>query len=222
MVADRCLGSVRRDGADIRRTCAARRSGLAAIGIGEGDVVAVMLRNEPASSKRCSSPARPAALLPDQLALQGRRGRLHPARCRREAAIIHADLLRQIDGGVPPGCHVIAIAPPPRRAPHSASRPSNRPSGGRGRVRELAREHRRHAGPLRQPHGSSPDSSGTTGRPKGVMRRPAPPEQIQRMIEITQTALGICEACAPRSSRRFIARCPPPTACKACCSAISC
>ncbi|MGB9369676.1 MAG: AMP-binding protein, partial [Xanthobacteraceae bacterium] len=38
---------------------------------------------------------------------------------------------------------------------------------------------------------SVPYSSGTTGRPKGVLRRPPPPEQMQRMIEITQTVLGI-------------------------------
>jgi long-chain acyl-CoA synthetase len=48
-----------------------------------------------------------------------------------------------------------------------------------------------YAGPPRQVHGSVPYSSGTTGRPKGVLRPPAPPEQMQRMIEITQTVLGI-------------------------------
>ena len=67
-----------------------------------------------------------------------------------------------------------------------------RRSGGRDRVGELAREQSpAYAGPPRQVHGSVPYSSGTTGRPKGVMRRPPPPEQMQRMIEITQTVLGI-------------------------------
>jgi long-chain acyl-CoA synthetase len=40
-------------------------------------------------------------------------------------------------------------------------------------------------------HYSLPYSSGTTGRPKGVKRHPAAPDQIARVTEITQTALGI-------------------------------
>ena len=51
--------------------------------------------------------------------------------------------------------------------------------------------HAPYAGPPRQLHGSVPYSSGTTGRPKGVMRRPPQPEQMQRMNEITQSVLGI-------------------------------
>ena len=46
-------------------------------------------------------------------------------------------------------------------------------------------------GPPRKVHYSLPYSSGTTGRPKGVKRRPAAPEQLARVTEITQTALGI-------------------------------
>ena len=46
-------------------------------------------------------------------------------------------------------------------------------------------------GPPRRVHYSLPYSSGTTGKPKGVIRKAATPEQATRVVEITQIALGI-------------------------------
>ena len=77
-------------------------------------------------------------------------------------------------------------------APRSASRPSNAACRqGATEWESWLRAPHLTTGPPRQVHGSVPYSSGTTGKPKGVLRRPPPPEQMARMIEITQTVLGI-------------------------------
>ena len=104
--------------------------------------------------------------------------------CNAKALIVHADLLRQIEGGVPPGCVVIVVEPPPelRAAFRLTGEQCAVPPGATEWESWLA-GHEPYAGPPRQVHGSVPYSSGTTGKPKGVLRR------------------------------------PPPTACRACCSA---
>ena len=112
--------------------------------------------------------------------------------CDAKALIVHADLLRQIEGGVPPGCHVIVVEPPAelraafRSPPSNARAPRARPNGKAG-----SRPRRPMTGRRARCTDSVPYSSGTTGKPKGVMRRRPPPEQLARMIEVTQTALGI-------------------------------
>ena len=81
MVATVIAGDKQRDGAAIQERALRGVGALTALGIGEGDVVAIMLRNEPAFLEAMLiARHRRLLLLPDQLALQGRRGRLHPAR----------------------------------------------------------------------------------------------------------------------------------------------
>ena len=53
MVATVIAGDEQRDGAAIEERALRGVSALSTLGLGEGDVVAIMLRNEPASSKRC-------------------------------------------------------------------------------------------------------------------------------------------------------------------------
>jgi hypothetical protein len=62
-------------------------SGLERLGVRQGDVVCILLHNSPAFLEgEARSAAAWRLLVPDQLALQGRRGGLDPARQRRDSA----------------------------------------------------------------------------------------------------------------------------------------
>ena len=193
MVATVIAGEVRRDGATIGERALRGVGGLTQFGIGEADVVAIMLRNELAFLEAMLI-ARSAGCYscPINWHYKADEAGYILRDCGARALIIHADLLRQIEGGVPDGCRVIVVAPTAetRAAFRLTDEQCAMPAGATEWERWLA-DSPAYAGPARKVHYSLPYSSGTTGRPKGVKRRPAAPEQLARVTAITQTALGI-------------------------------
>jgi len=193
MVATVIAGEVKRDGATIGERALRGVGGLTQSGIGEADVVAVMLRNE-ASFLEAMLIARTAGCYscPINWHYKADEAGYILRDCGAKALIIHADLLRQIDGGVPDGCRVIVVEPTAqtRAAFRLTDEQCALPAGATEWERWLA-DSPAYAGPPRKVHYSLPYSSGTTGRPKGVKRHPAAPDQIARVTEITQAALGI-------------------------------
>src|SRR6476659_10678323 len=113
MVATVVSGAVRREGAEITERAMRGVSGLAAMGIGEGDVVAIMLRNEIAFLEAMLT-ARQAGCYscPINCHYKADEAGYILRDVGAKALIVHADLLHQIDGGVPPGVQVIVVAPP--------------------------------------------------------------------------------------------------------------
>jgi long-chain acyl-CoA synthetase len=193
MVATVIAGDTR-DGATIEQRALCGVSALAALGLGEGDVVAIMLRNEPAFLEAMLI-ARQAGCYscPINWHYKADEAGYILRDCAARALIVHADLLRQIDGGVPADCHVIVVEPSrqTRAAFRLTETQSALPAGATEYESWLAAA-APYAGPPRKIHGSIPYSSGTTGRPKGVIRQPpADAQNYARMVEITQTALGI-------------------------------
>jgi long-chain acyl-CoA synthetase len=182
-----------RGGAAIQERALRGVGGLTALGIGEGDVVAVMLRNEPAFLETMLI-ARLAGCYscPVNWHYKADEAGYVLRDCAAKALFVHADLLHQIEAGIPGTTRVIVVEPP------AEVRAAFRLAAAQCRVPEGAVEYERwlegspaYDGPPRQAHYSLPYSSGTTGRPKGIMRKPPSPEHAARMLEITQTALGI-------------------------------
>jgi len=193
MVATVIAGDKQRDGAAIQARALRGVGALTELGLGEGDVVAIMLRNEPAFLEAMLI-ARLAGCYscPINFHYKADEAGYILRDCGAKALIIHADLLRQIEGGVPSGCHVIVVEPSveTRAAFRLAGEQCTVPNGTIAWEAWLAAAPA-YDGPPRTLRGSIPYSSGTTGRPKGVRRKTAEAEQYARMIEITQTALGI-------------------------------
>ena len=106
---------------------AARHRRAVALGIGTGDVVAIMLRNEPAFLE-ATLIARLAGCYscPINFHYKADEAGYILRDCGAKALIVHADLLRQIDGGVPAGVpRHRGRAVGRDRAPPFGSRPSN-------------------------------------------------------------------------------------------------
>jgi long-chain acyl-CoA synthetase len=195
MVASVIAGDRTRDGAAIQERALRGVSALTALGVGDGDVVAIMLRNEPAFLEAMLI-ARLAGCYscPINWHYKADEAGYVLRDCGARALIVHADLLHQIDGGVPAECRVIVVAPSAetRAAFRLTDEQCALPQGATEWEAWLAASPP-YAGAARSLRGSIPYSSGTTGRPKGVMRRTPDAAQYARMVAISQTALGIKE-----------------------------
>ncbi|KDP87421.1 long-chain fatty acid--CoA ligase [Cupriavidus sp. SK-3] len=172
MVASLQYGETRFDGAEIERRAAQVASGLAALGVGEDDVVAIVLRNAPAlfeitlacnhvGAYHCPVDWR---FTVDELGyiLQD------SGAC---VLFIEADLLATLHAAIPERVRVLAVTPEPLALQaYTTSRvtgevPTDALRYGAWRSAQAA-----YSGPSRRPRGRFAYTSGTTGRPKGVRR----------------------------------------------------
>ena len=101
-----------------------------------------------------------------------------------KAIVIHADLLRRVQGAIPDGVHVLAVATPPevveayRLDPEQAVVPAGALDWEPWRDQFEPR--------MTEPAGTTLSiiyTSGTTGRPKGVKRPPYTPEELERVTQ---------------------------------------
>src|SRR5437763_8050188 len=157
--------------ADLERRAARAASGFERLGIGEGDVVALMLRNSPAYIEAMLACRMLGAYYcPINWHFKADEAGFILRDSGARALVVHAEFLPQIEAALPAGLPIVAVEPG-----WSAWRDAHAPWHGAPRT----------------PRGNMPYTSGTTGRPKGV-RRGAPTDKERALaLELYRTLLGL-------------------------------
>jgi long-chain acyl-CoA synthetase len=168
-------------------------SGFSALGVGAGDAVALLLRNDLPFFEACFGAGSIGAYaVPFNWHATAHEVAYLLRDCGARVLVAHADLLGRVEAAIPPEVTVLAVEPSPalRRA-HQLIPASCRLRPGMVAWRDwLARQ------PPWQGTASSPPqsiiyTSGTTGRPKGVRRQRPTAEQLIHIEVARRTILGI-------------------------------
>jgi len=169
---------------------------MAAIGLKEGDTIALMLRNEPALMDVMLA-ARQLGLYftPLNWHFKSEEAAYIMRDCGVKALFVHTDLFQQIRDGIPPDVSVLALRPHSLTiAAYNIEEPATRIPDGTNDWAALVAEAVPLATTATIPRGMIAYTSGTTGRPKGVRRFPPSPEQVsvfaEGMAQMFQRALG--------------------------------
>ncbi|MBX3502966.1 MAG: AMP-binding protein [Alphaproteobacteria bacterium] len=165
---------------------AARAAGaLKALGVGEDDSIALLLRNDlELFEANMAASLLGAYAVPINWHFTGEEAGYILSDSGAKALVAHADLLAKVRDAIPAGVKVLAVETPPEIAAAYAvgDEQANVPDGVTAWDDFLAA-----ATPHMQPppasRGSMIYTSGTTGKPKGVRRRPTPPEVQQSMMD---------------------------------------
>jgi len=139
------------------------------LGVGEDDVVCIMLRNDPAFLAAAYGALRLGAYsCPINWHYKADEAGWILSDSGARVLVVHADLLAQIEGALPAGVARVVVEP----------------QDWNGWLRDAPRWQ----GAPRRLRGNMPYTSGTTGRPKGVRRAPVPLEDAEKMAELSRQA----------------------------------
>lgn len=166
-------------------------SGLAALGVGPGTCVALLMRNDAAFFEITYAVMRLGAYaVPVNWHFKGAELAFVLADCGAKALFGHADLLAGVAADLPPGLPVFSLETPASvaRAYGAAPAASLPQAQGYEAWREALPEHA--APPLPAPM-SMIYTSGTTGHPKGVRRVAARGEQVKWLDDLRATVYGL-------------------------------
>ncbi len=167
-------------------------SGFAAAGVGQGEVVAMMLRNDfPFLEVTVAAGLLGAYVTPvnwhntvDEVSYVVRD-------CGAKAVVIHADLLRKLKDAMPEGVVVVQVPTPPElMEAYSISAEDAAPLPGYPIWTEWVKQFEPRADMGITAPGSMIYTSGTTGRPKGVRREPPTPEQVEGTKNMINAVCG--------------------------------
>jgi long-chain acyl-CoA synthetase len=155
-------------GDEIERRAACAAAGLEQAGIGATDVVALLLGNEPAYLEAMLACRRLGAYhCPINWHFKADEAGFILRDSGAKVLAARPELRRDIEAGVPDGIQVVSDWPSWRE------------------------RHAPWAGTPRLPRGNMPYTSGTTGRPKGVLRKPATETERKLAAELYRQALGV-------------------------------
>jgi len=170
-------------------------AGLASVGVGRGDTVALYMRNDlPFFEASFAAGLLGAYPTPVNWHYTEDEARYLFENSGAKAVVIHADLIAPIQAAFPPGLPVLAVPTPPEVG-DAYGVPAERraiPAGLTDWTRWIEDFE-----PIAAPAGEAPGTiiytSGTTGRPKGVRRRPPSPEQAATSGRIIGRCFGFTD-----------------------------
>ena len=173
-------------------------TGLLSLGIREGDLIALYLRNDFPFVEASTAAgllgvyATPVNwhYLPDEAAYLFENS-------GAKAIVIHADLIEGVRSALPPGVPVLVVPTPPEIAEAYAITPQAIPPGMLDWDAWLA-DFEPYAGEPSTGGGTVIYTSGTTGRPKGVRRHPPTPEQTEAYVRVLMRGFGFVGFGAPQ------------------------
>ncbi|ACY99369.1 MULTISPECIES: AMP-binding protein [Thermomonospora] len=181
------FGERKRAYEELRARAARIATGLADLGVGSGDRVAVMLRNEPAFLE-VTEAAQLLGALPVPVNWHWRGEELAHLFGDSGAKVVfaHTDLVPKVEEVLPEDVGLVEV-----RVPDEVTAAYGLPPNGVTRRHPTLEALIESNEPWREPAAQAPPSviytSGTTGRPKGVRRKPHSPEDTVKM------AMGILE-----------------------------
>jgi long-chain acyl-CoA synthetase len=168
-------------------------SGFDSLGIGENGAVAMVLRNDFAFFEAAMGAALVGAYaVPVNWHFKADEAGYIIADCGAKAVVVHADLLPQIEDGIPAGVDVFVVPTPPEiRAAYGIPESAGRVPPGKTAWSEWIARHEPWSQPPRAARTNMIYTSGTTGRPKGVRRQPATPEMQAAMARMVSRIFDI-------------------------------
>ncbi|MEW5688078.1 MAG: acyl-CoA synthetase [Pseudomonadota bacterium] len=189
-MGDLISGERRLDLADVQVRAAKAASGLASLGIGAGDLVALYLRNDiPFFEASFAAGLIGAYPTPVNWHYTADEAAYLFENSAAKAIVIHADLIPPIRSALPPGVPVLVVPTPPEIAEAYGIDAAPVPDGFLDWSIWLEGFPPLVAGAAEAP-GTVIYTSGTTGRPKGVRRAPPTAEQAMTTALVIGKAFG--------------------------------
>ena len=188
-------GERRRSTAEVGERAARAAAGLASVGVGPGDTVALYLRNDfPFFEASFAAGMLGAYPTPVNWHYTEDEARYLFENSGARAIVIHADLVGPVRAAFPPGVPVLVVETPPEIAEAYGIDPAARriPAGMTDWDQWLTQFEPRTEAAAAAP-GTIIYTSGTTGRPKGVRRHPPTPEQAAQGATILQRGFGLTD-----------------------------
>jgi len=166
-------------------------SGLAALGVRQGDCVALLLRNDFAFLEASLAAVRIGAYaVPINWHFKGDEVAYILEDCGAKVLVAHADLLAPIAGSLTAAVKVLSVRTPPEIATSYGSAPISTQQSAPEWSAWLTKHEPWQGPPLPQP-ASMIYTSGTTGRPKGVRRQPMTADLEARMGDYRERVYGL-------------------------------
>ncbi|NUZ06143.1 acyl-CoA synthetase [Piscinibacter koreensis] len=173
----------------------ARRAatGLASLGVGEGDFVAMLLRNDFAFLEAQQAAAAVGAYsVPINWHGKAEEVRYVLDDAKPKVLIAHADLVEPLRDELPSALQLIVVPTPPEVQQRYSIDPAlARPRAGDLAWPDWCAGFEPWSAPARRSRATMIYTSGTTGHPKGVRREPATPEQAQAYVELIGRVYGV-------------------------------
>jgi long-chain acyl-CoA synthetase len=168
-------------------------SGLEQLGVGVGDTVALMLRNDfPFFEASLGANCLGAHAVPINWHFRADEAGYILRDSRAKVLVAHCDLLPQIQAGVPDGVHIFVVPTPPEiRAAYDITDAQVSVESVQPEWQDFVGGQIPRAQAPLPPPSSMIYTSGTTGNPKGVRRQPYTPESEAKFARMVELCFGL-------------------------------